>query len=109
MAFDFDAAATVTLPVTGATPGQMLLDHSSLTKILSAAVKGSPKAIVDQLDVTMATSDHTPVVHVAGDGARLGAALAVRGEDRGGGGVDRQDLAGGGGGDRGGGGGGAGA
>ena len=64
--FDFDAAATVTLPVTGATPGRMLLDHPSLTKILSAAVKGSPKGIVDQLDVTVDTPDHTPVVHVAG-------------------------------------------
>jgi len=64
--FDFDTAATVTLPVTGATPGRMLLDHPSITKILSAAVKGSPKGIVDQLDVTIDTPDHTPVVHLAG-------------------------------------------
>lgn len=42
--FDFDTAATVTLPVTGAAPGRMLLDHPSITKVLAAAVKGSPKA-----------------------------------------------------------------
>lgn len=64
--FDFDTAATVTLPVTGATPGRMLLDHPSITKVLSAAVKGSPKATVDRLDVTIDTPDHTPVVHLAG-------------------------------------------
>ena len=64
--FDFDTAATVTLPATGTRPGQMLLDHPSLTKVLAAAVKGSRKATVDQLDVTIDTPDHTPVVHVAG-------------------------------------------
>ena len=64
--FDFDTAATVTLPATGTSPGQLLLDHPSLTKVLSAAVKGSRKATVDQLDVTIDTPDHTPVVHVAG-------------------------------------------
>jgi hypothetical protein len=64
--FDFDTAATVTLPATGTRPGQLLLDHPSLTKVLSAAVKGSRKATVDQLDVTIDTPDHTPVVHVAG-------------------------------------------
>ena len=64
--FDFDTAATVTLPVTGAAPGRMLLDHPSITKVLAAAVKGSPKATVDRLDVTIDTPDHTPVVHLAG-------------------------------------------
>ncbi len=64
--FDFDTAATVTLPATGTSPGQLLLDHPSLTKVLAAAVKGSRKATVDQLDVTIDTPDHTPVVHVAG-------------------------------------------
>ena len=42
--FDFDVAATVTLPATGTTTGRMLLDHPSLTKVLSAAVKGTTKA-----------------------------------------------------------------
>lgn len=64
--FDFETAVTVILPATGAAPGRMLLDHSSLTKVLSAAVKGSAKSIVDRLDVTIDTPDHTPVVHVAG-------------------------------------------
>ncbi|MGL5823620.1 MAG: DNA polymerase III subunit beta [Nocardioides sp.] len=64
--FDFDTAVTVTVPATGTTAGEMLLDHPSITKILSAAAKGLSKAAADRLEVTVTTPDHTPVVHTNG-------------------------------------------
>lgn len=64
--FDFESAITVTLPVTDATPGRMLLEHAILSKILVAAMKGTPKAATVGLDVTLDTPGHTPVVHIDG-------------------------------------------
>lgn len=75
--FDLDVAATVTLPATGTTTGRMLLDHPSLTKVLSAAVKGTTRAIADRIDVTVTTPDHTPVVHIGGYSLPLDDTIAV--------------------------------
>lgn len=75
--FDFDTALTVTLLATTTTPGQMLLEHQSLTKILTAAVKGTSKAAVDRLDVTVTSPEHTPVVHVTGYSMPLDDTIAV--------------------------------
>ena len=45
-AYDLDVAVTVTLPARQTAPGRMLLEHSSVSKILAAAIKGCSRSDV---------------------------------------------------------------
>lgn len=71
-AFDFETAITVALPeAEDIEPGRMLIPHAEISKILTAAVKGSTKATVDAEMVTVAVDDGAPVVTIAGYGIPL--------------------------------------
>lgn len=69
--FDFDVAITVTLPATDTIEGRMLIEHQSLTKVLTAAVKGSRRNTLTAATVTVTATDGVPVIHVAGYGLPL--------------------------------------
>ena len=66
-ATDYDTTVTVRVPGTVATAVTLLVDHSELTKLLGALVKGTRKRDADALPVTVRTlDDGTPIVELAG-------------------------------------------
>ncbi|MDN5895833.1 MAG: hypothetical protein L0H93_17630 [Nocardioides sp.] len=74
--FDYDTAVRVSVPSTGA-PGQWLVPHEELTRLLTAAGKGERKADADAMPVTVSTDPATdePILSAAGFSIPLTATL----------------------------------
>lgn len=65
--FDFDTAVTVDLAgASGCVTGRMLIEHAALARVLAAAVKGSTKRHLEQLEVRVDVVEGVPTVHVDG-------------------------------------------
>ena len=64
--FDYEVSVTVRLSAEDTVPGVMLVDVQSLTKVLSAAGKGTTKAIMDRSRVTVTVADGIPTVSFSG-------------------------------------------
>lgn len=64
--FDYEVSVTVRLSAEDTVPGVMLVDVPSLTKVLSAAGKGTTKAIMDRSRVTVTVADGIPTVSFSG-------------------------------------------
>lgn len=79
--FDFDVAVTVTVPATDTTVGRMLIEHDSLTKVLTAAVKGARRNTLTAATVRLTATEGIPVVHVAGYGLPLANGIEISVDD----------------------------
>lgn len=64
--FDYEVSVTVRLSAEDTVPGVMLVDVPSLTKVISAAGKGTTKAIMDRSRVTVTVADGIPTVSFSG-------------------------------------------
>lgn len=66
VAFDYETAVSVQLPAGEVSPGRMLVEHATVSRVLAAAVKGARKAQVDSATVRVEVVQGTLVVTVEG-------------------------------------------
>ncbi|GAA3744556.1 DNA polymerase III subunit beta [Salinactinospora qingdaonensis] len=57
--FDYETAISVRIPEAATTQGRLLVDHTELTKLMNALVKGTRKREAERLPVTISATDTT--------------------------------------------------